>query len=56
LKSLLNSPPAGENETVPPWRASLAAAPEVINSPALLAQGTKRNLFNGMAGFILISK
>jgi hypothetical protein len=54
LKSSLNFSLAGEIETVPPGRASLAAAPEVINSPAPFAQGAKRILFNARAVFILV--
>ena len=53
-KSSLKFPPAGEIETIPPGRASLAAAPEVINIPAPFAQGAKRALFNVRIIFILV--
>jgi len=52
LKSSLNAPPTGEIGTVPPSRSSLAAAPEIINGPAPVAQETKRFLFPEMAVFI----
>jgi hypothetical protein len=55
LKSSLKYPTAGENETVPPQPARLAAAPEIIISRAPLAQGAKHILFNVMAVFILAS-